>query len=376
MLLWRTIQVGDQERALLIVNGRFQEILDPGTHRIPSFGRDVEFEVGQLNSVAYSGAWATFLLQERPDLIARYFVVVETGDTEVAVIRVNGAVTGIIGPSVRRLYWRGPDNLTVETIDASKNIEVPAAIVPVLPRLGRDIPATTAFIDEGRTGLLYRDNKLIRELPAGAFGFWTANGAVGIEVVDLRRQTLEIPGQEILTKDKVSIRVNVCAEYRIVNAVLWKQAVKDSQEQLYKMVQLVVRQSNGMKTLEEALADKGKVDVVTAQVLRDDALEFGVKVGEIAIKDIILPGEMRAILNQVITAEKQAQANLIRRREETAATLSLLNTVKLMEENPLLIRMKELETLEKVVEKVGKISIRGGFDTLLQRVVTIRARDS
>ena len=336
----------------------------------------MEFEVGQLNSVAYSGAWATILLQERPDLIARYFVVVETGDTEVAVIRVNGAVTGIIGPSVRRLYWRGPDNLTVETIDASKNIEVPAAIVPVLPRLGRDIPATTAFIDEGRTGLLYRDNKLIRELPAGAFGFWTANGAVGIEVVDLRRQTLEIPGQEILTKDKVSIRVNVCAEYRIVNAVLWKQAVKDSQEQLYKMVQLVVRQSIGMKTLEEALADKGKVDVVTAQVLRDDALEFGVKVGEIAIKDIILPGEMRAILNQVITAEKQAQANLIRRREETAATRSLLNTVKLMEENPLLIRMKELETLEKVVEKVGKISIRGGFDTLLQRVVTIRARDS
>ena len=376
MLLWRTIQVGDQERALLIVNGRFQEILDPGTHRIASFGRDVEFEVGQLNSVAYFGAWAAFLLKERPDLIARYFVAVETGDAEVAVIRVKGAVMDIVGPSVRRLYWRGPENLAVETIDASDNIEVPAPLVPVLPRLGRDIPAAMAFIDEGRTGLLYRDNKLIRELPAGAFGFWTAHGAVRVEVVDLRRQTLEIAGQEILTKDKVSIRVNVCADYRIVNAVLSKQAVKDSHEQLYKMVQLVVRQSIGMKTLEEALADKGRVDVVTAQVLRDDALEFGVKVGEIAIKDIILPGEMRTILNQVITAEKQAQANLIRRREETAATRSLLNTAKLMEENPLLIRMKELETLEKVVEKVGKISIRGGFDTLLERVVTIRARDS
>ncbi len=252
MLPWRTIQVGDQERALLIINGRFQEILDPGTHRVPSFGRDVEFEVGQLNSVAYSGAWATFLLQERPDLIAQYFVVVGTGDTEVAVIKLNGAVTGVVGPSMRRLYWRGPNNLTVETIDAAKNMEAPAAIVPVLPHLGRDIPVTVAYIDEGRT--------------------------------------LEIPGQENLTKDEVSIRVNVCAEYRIVNALLSKQSVKDAQEQLYKMVQLVVRQSIGMKTLAEALADKGKVDVVSAQVLRDDALEFGVKVGEIAIRDIMLPG--------------------------------------------------------------------------------------
>ena len=315
MLLWRTIQVGDLECALLIVNGRFQEILDAGTHRIPLFGRDVKFEVGQLNSEAYSGAWATFLLQERPDLIARYFIVVETGESEVAVIRVNAAVTGIVGPSLRRLYWRGPDNLTVETIEASKNFEVPAAIVPVLPRLGRDIPATVAYIDEGRTGLLYHDNKLIRELPAGAFGFWTASGAVRVEVVDLRRQTMEIPGHEILTKDKMLIRVNASAEYRIVNAVLSRQAVKDSHEQLYKMVQLAVRQSIGMKTLDEALADKCKVDVVTAQLLRDDALEFGVKVGEIAIKDITLPAEMKA------------QANVIRRREETAATRSLLNTV-------------------------------------------------
>lgn len=290
MLPWRTIQVGDQERALLIINGRFQEILDPGTHRVPSLGRDVEFEVGQLNSVAYSGAWATFLLQERPDLIAQYFVVVATGDTEVAVIKLNGAVTGVVGPSMRRLYWRGPNNLTVETIDAAKNMEVPAAIVPVLPHLGRDIPVTVAYIDEGRTGLLYRDDKLIRELPTGVFGFWTANGVVRVEVMDLRRQTLEIPGQETLTKDEVSIRVNVCAEYRIVNALLSKQSAKDAQEQLYKMVQLVVRQSIGMKTLAEALADKGKVDVVSAQVLRDDALEFGVKVGEIAIRDIMLPG--------------------------------------------------------------------------------------
>jgi regulator of protease activity HflC (stomatin/prohibitin superfamily) len=98
-----------------------------------------------------------------------------------------------------------------------------------------------------------------------------------------------------------------------------------------------------------------------------------VRVGEIGLKDVVLPGEMRDILNQVVTAEKQSQANPIRRREETAATRSLLNTVKLMEDNPLMLRLKELETLEKVSEKLEKITVLGGFDGLLNQVVNLRS---
>jgi regulator of protease activity HflC (stomatin/prohibitin superfamily) len=100
---------------------------------------------------------------------------------------------------------------------------------------------------------------------------------------------------------------------------------------------------------------------------------YGVRVSVIALKDIILPGDIRDILNQVVTAEKQAQANLIRRREETAATRSLLNTAKLMEGNPLLVRLKELETLEKIADKVEKITVVGGLNALLERTVTLRA---
>lgn len=74
------------------------------------------------------------------------------------------------------------------------------------------------------------------------------------------------------------------------------------------------------------------------------------------MKDVILPGDMREILNQVVMAEKQAQANLIRRREETAAT-------KRMEDNPILVRLNKLETLERVVEKVDRITVGGGLDS-------------
>jgi regulator of protease activity HflC (stomatin/prohibitin superfamily) len=89
------------------------------------------------------------------------------------------------------------------------------------------------------------------------------------------------------------------------------------------------------------------------------------------VKDVILPGEMKTILNQVVEAEKRAQANLIQRREETAATRSLLNTARLMEENRTLLRLKELETLEKVTEKIDKLTVYGGLEGVLKDVVRI-----
>src|SRR5262249_23636621 len=137
-------------------------------------------------------------------------------------------------------------------------------------------------------------------------------------------------------------------------------------------VEVAVGQRVGGGTVEEIVAEKVDIDEKVAADIRQEMAGFGVRVGAIALKDIILPGDVREILNQVVTAEKQAQANLIRRREEVAATRSLLNTAKLMEDNPLLVRLKELETLEKIADKVEKITVVGGLNTLLERTVTIR----
>jgi len=93
------------------------------------------------------------------------------------------------------------------------------------------------------------------------------------------------------------------------------------------------------------------------------------------VKDIILPGDIRELMNRVIEAEKTAQANVIKRREETAATRSLLNTAKLMEDNPVLLRLKELEALEKVSEKVGNVIVGNGMDGVLDDLVRIKPRD-
>ena len=93
------------------------------------------------------------------------------------------------------------------------------------------------------------------------------------------------------------------------------------------------------------------------------------------IKDIILPGEIREIMNTVLVAEKKAQANVIMRREEVASTRSLLNTAKLMEENRTLMRLKEMEYLEKICDKVGSITLNGGKSVLDQLSELTAGRD-
>ena len=126
------------------------------------------------------------------------------------------------------------------------------------------------------------------------------------------------------------------------------------------------------KTLDELLGDKATLDAEIFAFVRGKLEGLGVEVLGVGVKDVILPGEMREILNAVVQAEKQAQANVIRRREEANATRSLLNTAKLLEESPVLLRLKELEALEKVTEKNAKLTLFVGHDGVIKDLVTLK----
>ncbi len=369
MAVIKRILVGDQERVLLIRKGRFDRVLGPGEYWVWTLGRAIEAITFKLTDLTFENVWADYLVKERPAIAAKLFTVIETGDEQVAIVYLNGKLTRVLTTGKRALYWRGLVEVSADVIDVTAERQVPQKLVAAVTRLmGSMVISVT--VDESKTGLLFVDGRYVRSLAAGSYAFWNVAGTPRVEVIDLRLQTVEIPGQEILTRDKVSLRVNVWAEFQVMDAVKAKQSVKDYAEQLYRTLQLAVRQTLGRRSLEEILAEKVDIDELVAAAVRREMDAFGVRVGAIALKDVILPGEMREILNQVVTAEKQAQANLIRRREETAATRSLLNTAKLMEGNPLLVRLKELETLEKIAEKVEKITVTGGFDALLSDLVT------
>lgn len=373
-MFWKRIIVGDQERLLVVKNGRFSAILEAGTYSIfMNPLHSLGFERYNVRDLVFQSDWADFLVKERPAIIERFFTMVETTDDEVAMIHVDRKLYKVLPPGKRMLFWRGAE-VSAKVINVANTPELPEASLTALERLGRESLATFPTVDDGRIGLLFIDSQLVRTLKPGKYGFWSVRGSPRVEVVDLRRQALEVSGQEILTKDKVSIRVNILAEFQVTDAVKAKQVVKDYSEHLYRALQLSVRETLGTKTLEEILADKTDVDESVVAAMRAEMDNIGVRVGVIALKDIILPGEMREILNQVVAAEKQAQANLIRRREETAATRSLLNTAKLMEDNPILVRLKELETLEKLVEKVDRLTVTNGFEGLLDQLSTSKIR--
>jgi regulator of protease activity HflC (stomatin/prohibitin superfamily) len=228
-----------------------------------------------------------------------------------------------------------------------------------------------AEVAEKFAGLLFVDGELVKTLSPGLYAYWKFNRAIKVEQVDTRLTEMEVSGQEILTKDKVSLRVNLSAVYQIADAVKARKRLADFTGYLYRELQFALREAVGTRTLDALLGNKGELDRVIFEAVRDKAAAYGMVVAGVGVKDVILPGDMKDILNQVVQAEKAAQANIIKRREETAATRSLLNTAKLMEENPVLLRLKELEALEKITEKVDKLTVFGGLEGVLRDTVKI-----
>jgi regulator of protease activity HflC (stomatin/prohibitin superfamily) len=235
---------------------------------------------------------------------------------------------------------------------------------------------TEVVIESHEAGLLYVDGRLIERLEPGRHAFWTVDRKVEVKRLDLRPQAVEITAQEMLTRDRIALRVTLTALRRIADPQRVVAAVTDIDAWLYRLVQFAIREAVAARTLDEVLSAKAVLDAELRAYVRERVAETGIEVMELGVKDVILPGEIRELVNKVVEAERTAKANLIRRQEETAATRSLLNTAKLMEENPLLLRLKELESIERLVEKVGRIDLHAGegagLDALLTRLVRLK----
>lgn len=148
--------------------------------------------------------------------------------------------------------------------------------------------------------------------------------------------------------------------------------IDNFEEQIHVAAQLALREYVGKHKLDEILESKEQMTEFVFTRLKEKEGELFVEITDAGVKDIILPGEIREIMNTVLVAEKRAQANVITRREEVASTRSLLNTAKLMDENQTLYKLKELEYVERIFENVGNISIAGGGDILSQLTGIIR----
>jgi regulator of protease activity HflC (stomatin/prohibitin superfamily) len=371
------VTVPEGERALVLVNGKLDSILRPGRHSFASLafmslGRDIKVETHRLEQRALTSTYADPLETSRVDLKAAHFTEVRTAAHQVAVIERDGRLHGVLKPDAKVLYWTDAGPWKVDLVDTSVSLEVDPKLAQRIASLGATPFVKRFNVDEGQVGLLYVDGELVKSLKAGTHAYWAVGPVVNVKIVDTREHALDVSGQEILTRDKVSIRVNLAAKYRVVDPVVAVSAVKDFTDALYRALQHAFRQSLAAKSLDELLTRKGEVDGEAAQTVRSEMAKIGLEVGDIAIKDVVLPGDMRDILNKVVTAEKEAEANVIRRREETNATRSLLNTAKVMAENPVMMRLKELEALEKIADKVQTLTVHNGTRGLLEDLVSLK----
>jgi regulator of protease activity HflC (stomatin/prohibitin superfamily) len=374
MLFWtKRVVIGDAERGLVYRNRRFERVLAPGVYRLYAWRAQVEVFVHDIRQPEYTGKDVEALVAAMGERVHETFVLADIGIDEVGLLSKFGKLEDVLAPGTRKLYWRGLVPVAVERVAMAADLQVGAGVARRLRQLGLlakvavvlEVPAESA-------GLVYVDNTLSQLLGAGSYAFWNFRKNVAVETVELRVQAMEVSGQELLTRDKVSLRVNLAASVRVNDPVAARTKVAKYGDYVYRELQYGLRKAVAAKTLDELLGDKATLDAEIFAYVHGHLEGLGVEVLGVGVKDVILPGEMREILNGVVSAEKQAQANVIRRREEANATRSLLNAAKLIEESPVLMRLKELEALEKVTEKIDKLTVFGGLEGVIKQLVTLK----
>ncbi len=359
IIMFTKLKVNTYEMALVYKDGALDRVLPMGEYWI--WNRKVE----RYNmATPFLPSMDLDLLLKNEDLAAKLDVI-EVMDNEIAIQMKNGNFHRVLTPG-RYAYWKSVISYTYKMIDLS-DVEISESINrKVLQRIELRGFVQTHVVESYEKGMLYVDGKYVKTLDSGIYYYWKGDKAVSMIKADLRKQQMEISGQELLTKDKAGVRVNFYATYQVSDIVKAMVDTKDHSKQFYILMQLGLREYVGKYTLDELLANKDSASEYVTAYAKAKAEDMGVDVLSCGIRDVILPGDVREIMNQVLVAEKRAQANVIMRREETASTRSLLNTAKLMEDNEMLYKLKEMEYVEKIAENIQTISLSGGGDLVGQ----------
>ena len=267
------------------------------------------------------------------------------------------------------------------------------------------------IIKDTHRGLWYEDGVLKKVLEAGRYklpilqGGWLGRPLVEIQLVDVRERELTIKGQEILTADKVAIRVSIIVQFRVTDPRAAIHEVEKYEERLYSDVQLAARRSLASMTLDEILTNRNRLSEDILRDVKETAARYGVSILRADVKDLVFPGNLQEIMNKVLAAERTAQAQLVEARTraqtqqiaaEAQAEISrieaeaLAQTSRLQSEaeaaarkirneaelaalrdseqsakayaaHPALLRLRELETL-KELSGSANVKIYVGFD--------------
>lgn len=362
----KRLKINSKQIALIYKNQAFKRILTSGIYwisyrEIPTVYEKAVF-YNQLEDIQL------IIKDSKFEALGEQIKIIEN---EIVLVFKNELLHQVLNAG-NYLYFKNQDEFTFKRIDLNSEQSIDSLDYSVLKN-----PIVSPYlkiykVEEFEKALLLINGRLKEQLNSGVYHFW--NGALDMQILkaDMRSSMMEISGQELLTKDKAALRINFQLEYRVSDIKRALIENKDYQKQLYITAQLAIRSIIGSLTLDEILESKRQIDDSLFQLIKSTSSHLGIQLSLVGLKDFILPGEVKDIMNQVLIAEKQAQANTIARREESASTRSLLNISKLMDENPTLFKLKELEYVEKIAGKIGEIKLTNqqSFISQLSNVLT------
>ncbi len=367
MKLLKRYKIRSYEVGLLFKEGEFQGLLEAGTH-----WRFDPLNKLRVDIVSQRDPW---LAHEKLDLIVKSGVlenraiVLDLSDEQRALVWIENRFSHILPPGLYA-YWIGQKNVRVEIVDIKTVRFEHKQLKSIARSLQVERVLDICSIARDSAGVLFIDGEYIETLGPGLYAFWKGQSDARIVEIDLRETMVDVGGQDIITADKVTIRLNAVVTYQVENARVAVSRTDDVRQALYRETQLVLRALIGSRDLDTFLNDKEAVTKEIEENILRRAKDLGLKIASVGIRDVILPGEMKTLMNRVTEAKKIAEANLISRREETAAMRSQANTAKLLADNPVLMRLRELEVLEKIAAS-GKLNIVLDEKGLTDKVINL-----
>ena len=349
------VRLQRHEKALIWLDGQLDRVLGQGLHAVWNSFVQVRFQTFSVLDVFLPHPNLEVLVDS--GLLAEVTDTIEVGDRQRALVWIDGRFERVLEPGLH-LVWTTMKRVRVDLVDVGDGVfgEGKASreeIETVLQTTGTAKVLESVYVDEGHEALLFRDGRFDRSLQPGVYALWKNVAKFRAQHVDLREQMLDVTGQDVMTADKVTLRVNAVVTFRVADARQAVQASEDFSQALYREAQLALRAVIGTRELDVLLSEKDQVTEELDRAVREKAAELGLKLVSLGLRDLILPGEMRNLMNRVTEAKKAAEANLVTRREETQAMRSQSNTARLFESNPTLLKLRELEVLEKVAERAN-----------------------
>lgn len=345
---------------LVFKNGNYARVITEGTHWLGFNTQVIKYDLTQ----AFNAPKALEILL-KDQALAAMLTVIEVTDNDIVLVYVNKNFKRVLTAG-RYTFWNNLIDYKFVTADLSK-IEITENVSKALFNTMQLRSYIRVFeVAAFEKAIMIVDNTFVKILEHGTYHFWKNEQTIKILKADIRQLQLEIAGQELLTKDKATVRINFYAQYKVIDIETALMRNKDYEKQLYITLQLALRAFVGAYTLDELLEQKETIAEAVLKDVKTQATILGVNVLHTGMRDVILPGDMKDIMNQVLIAHKKAQANVVTRREETASTRSLLNTAKLMEDNTMLFKLKEMEYVEKIADKIGEITVAGNGNVIEQ----------